>query len=206
MFSLFQHYIYYDTFEYIQYLATDSMTEQYYELCCESRALKTLPTHGGIGSVSSPTGSDDDVCGDRFRLGITNLAGKLPVTPSAMNIKEFRTAIPTTSIIPRKMLSKRPGSTTPTRRVGCSWRLVDQSDLKPGESLATSAWPIFSFNRLCAPTQVPTPTKRKSVTTCGRNGKWLKRVMRAAVDAMILALTLFDSVCLYTRWNRRRNE
>ena len=102
-----------------------------------ARAEKTLADHSGTESAIRD--------GRRFRVGLTNLGGRVPVTPNAMKRYEFKTAKPATRTIPRKMLSKRPGSTTPTRRVGpCR---PDHGDVKRmGESRVTSAWPTFSAN------------------------------------------------------------
>ena len=173
-----------------------------------SRALNTLPTHGGIApSMSSLLVKL--ACGVAlFLLGLTNLCGKLPVTPRAMKRNELKTANPTTRTTPRKMLSKRPGSTTPTRRIGCAevnrdtWRLLNEfCDVKRGESLPTSAWPIFSSNAMGAVRTV----KRTSVTTSWPNGEWLQRVM--AKQRHWPWPLWFHQLLYYCRCNkRRRNE
>ena len=123
--------------------------------------------------------------GGRPRLGLANLGGKVPVIPMAMYKNEFKTAKPMIKMIPKKMLSNRPGSTTPTRRVGSCWRLLDHNNGgRAGESLVTSGWLMITFSTDSSTVQHTTAlaVKSTSVKNTWLDTKWLERIMRTTSE------------------------
>ena len=127
--------------------------------------------------------------GGRPLLGLANLGGKTPVIPMAMYKKEFITAKPMIKMIPKKMLSNRPGSTTPTKRVVCCWRL-DHNDVLnwAGESLVTSGWPAiaFSINSRVANT-TPLTVKSTRAKHSWLDTKWLEHILRRTDEILALS-------------------